>query len=203
MPPRTKYKKSETSRQQVIDAAIATLAKKGFARTSVQDIADAANLSKGAVHYHFESKDDLTQCVLTHCCEVLSARARQAWEAPGPPVERIRNAIAEMWASRRDAGPEIRVISDLMAQGVHEGSLRKPLKAMFRSNREQILEALVNGLSTIGLRPVFAPPVIARLLVGTLDGLALHAVFDPADPADEGELLRALEKAAFALFELA
>src|SRR4029079_16342852 len=54
---RTGYRKSEDSRRLVLDAAIATLAQRGLASTSIQDIADAAGLSKGANQSHFESKD--------------------------------------------------------------------------------------------------------------------------------------------------
>lgn len=202
MKKRAPYKKSEVSRQLVIDAAVQTLAKKGFAQTSVQDIADAAKLSKGAVHYHFESKDELIQCVLGQCCDYLSGRAKAAWEAPGTPAERVRRALEEMWKARRERGPELRVISDLMAQGIHDESLRKPLALMFLRNREEILEAGLRGLLALGLKPKVSAEVIPRLLLATLDGLALHAAFDAPTPAEELETLRALEVATFALFEL-
>ena len=202
MRPRSSYKKSQASRQQVLDAALTTLAKNGFSRTSVQDIADAAGLSKGAVHYHFENKDDLIRCVLEQCCEHLSTRVKAAWEAPGTPVERIRRAIEEMWTARKERGPELRVISDLMAEGVHDEGLRKPLADMFQRNREEILDAGLRGLIAMGLKTKVAPEAIPRLLLGALDGLALHSVFDPAPAAEEAETLKALEILALALFEL-
>ncbi len=202
MTTRSKYKKSEESRQQVLDAAIATIARKGFSQTSVQDVADTAKMSKGAVHYHFDSKDDLIQHVLTQCCEALSSRVRTAWESPGTPMERIRRAVEEMWATRKEAGVEIRVISELIAQGVHDEKLRKPLAQMFRSNREEILDACVNGLVAMGLRPKVPPAIIPRLLLGAIDGLALHAVFDPPPPEEEAEMIKAIEVVAFGLFEL-
>src|SRR5262245_42038719 len=110
---RVGYKKSEASRRQVLDAAIAVLAVKGLATTSVQDIADAAGVSKGAVHYHFESKDDLYEHVLVRCCEALEGRVVAVFEQPGLPTERIHRVLAEMWAVRRDGAPEIRVLTEL------------------------------------------------------------------------------------------
>ena len=79
---------------------------------------------------------------------------------------------------------------------------RNPKPAPGLPNREQILDALVNGLVTVGLKPRVPPPIIARLLLGALDGLALHAVFDRPSREEESEMLGALERAAFALFEL-
>ena len=92
---RTRYKKSEVSREQVLQAAIDTLAAKGYAHTSVGDIAERAGMSKGSVLYHFESKDDLITHVLHACIVRIGAPVRAAWERPGvSSTERIAGAIA-------------------------------------------------------------------------------------------------------------
>jgi hypothetical protein len=54
----------------------------------------------------------------------------------------------------------------------------------------------------MGLHPRVSPRALARLLMGALDGLALHHLFDPATPEDEAEVLRAAELMAMSLFEL-
>jgi hypothetical protein len=107
-----------------------------------------------------------------------------------------------MWASRRERTPEFKVISDLMAQAVHDESLRVSVARMFQRNREELVDAGLRGLLALGLRPKVSEAVIPRLLLATLDGLALHAVFDPMEPAEEAETLRALELIAVSLFEI-
>jgi AcrR family transcriptional regulator len=199
---KTEYKKSETSRQQVVDAAIRTLAKRGFANTSVGDIADACGMSKGVVHYHFKSKDDLIGRVLVECNARMSARVRAAWDAPGAPTERIRKVLREMWAARTDGSPEMRVISDLTAAGVHDPVLRKALSEMFHRARQELVDEFVASFTSIGLKPKVPPQVIPRLVIATLDGLGLHQLFDPPPEEDEREIFRALEVIAFSLFEL-
>ena len=198
---RGSYKKSEISRQQVLDAAIRALAERGYARTSVSDIAAQAGMSKGAVHYHFDSKADLIAQVLEHCADAMRARVRAAWAAPGEPHERIRRALSEMRKSRSKAEPELRVLADLMAQGLHDPALKEPLAAMFEANRKEVVEQLLASLSALGLKPKIAPHIMPRLLLGTLDGLALHDFFDPPDEADQAETQRALEMIALSLFE--
>src|SRR5689334_4452583 len=94
------YDKGKGSQERVLDAAIATLASRGIGRTSVQDIADAARMSKGAVHYHFDSKEELYERVLTRCCEALTQRVQRAFEEPGAPLDRVRRAMTEMWIAR-------------------------------------------------------------------------------------------------------
>jgi AcrR family transcriptional regulator len=199
---KNEYKKSETSRTQVVDAAIRTLAKRGFGHTSVSDIADAAGMSKGVVHYHFKSKDDLIGRVLAECNARMSARVRAAWDEPGSATDRIRRVLRVMWTSRTDGSPEMRALSDLMAAGVHDPNLRKALAAMFHASRQELVDELVASFTSIGLRPKVPAHVIPRLLIATLDGLGLHHMFDPPDEADEREIFRALEVIAFSLFEL-
>jgi TetR/AcrR family transcriptional regulator, transcriptional repressor of aconitase len=50
-------------RRQILDAAHAVFTERGFARTSMDDVARAANLSIGAVYRYFPGKDDLILAV--------------------------------------------------------------------------------------------------------------------------------------------
>lgn len=202
MPRPRRYKKSEASRRQVLDAAIGALAEQGFARTSVSDIAARAGMSKGAVHYHFRRKADLIAQVLERCLTVTHERLREAWEGEGSPTDKIRRALREMRQRWRDGGPELRVMADLMAQGVHDEKLRAPVAHMFQKTRGQLVEQLIDNLTDMGLKPRIPVHIIPRLLLATLDGLALHDFFDPPSDEDHEQILRAIEVIAFSLFEL-
>jgi AcrR family transcriptional regulator len=196
------YDKGKGSQERVLDAAIATLAKKGYADTSVQDIADAARMSKGAVHYHFESKDELYERVLARCCEVLANRIHRVLEEPGTPMDRVRRAMVEMWAARRDGAPEVRVLSELFIMARQNPTTRRALAAALRDSRKQIVEIGFARLLELGLRPKMPLDVAARLLLATLDGLALHHGVDPIGPEEEVELLQAIETSMMAVFAL-
>lgn len=50
-------------RAQILDAMYAVIAKNGAANASISDIADAAGVARGALHYFFSSKDEIT-CAL-------------------------------------------------------------------------------------------------------------------------------------------
>ena len=199
---RSGYKKSEVSQLQLLEAAAITIAKKGLAQTSVQDIADAAGVSKGVVHYHFESKDDLIIQVLDHACARITARIRGVFELPGPPLERVRRAIAEMWALRAEGGPEIRVFIEVMVRAVHDEPLKKAVGEALRQARNQVIDVGLHGLVDLGLKPRVPIDVIPRMLMGALDGLAIHNLFDPATPEEVQAMLLAIERITLALFEL-
>ena len=50
---------SEKTRQRLLDAAFDVFTRKGFMRTTLNDIARAAGVTRGAVYWHFKDKTDL------------------------------------------------------------------------------------------------------------------------------------------------
>ncbi|NMB83912.1 TetR/AcrR family transcriptional regulator [Candidatus Roizmanbacteria bacterium] len=48
-----------TTRQAIVRAAEKIFARDGFTSASIDDVAEAANIAKGTVYYHFRSKDEL------------------------------------------------------------------------------------------------------------------------------------------------
>ncbi len=51
------------TRKQILDAALRLFSERGFARTSVRDIAEAAGITDAAIYYHFASKRDLFEAL--------------------------------------------------------------------------------------------------------------------------------------------
>ena len=86
------YAKTERSAAQIVAAATRVLARQGYARTSLLDIAREAGMSKGALHYHFPSKEELVSKVLESALESIANRTLDAWVASsGDPIQDIRS----------------------------------------------------------------------------------------------------------------
>ena len=88
--------KSERTRQRILDAAARTFRDKGFAGTTLNDIAVAAGLRAGSIYYHFDSKERLLEEVLDIGIARVSAAVERAIEALPPetsPADRIRTGI--------------------------------------------------------------------------------------------------------------
>ena len=58
MPRKTKQE-TELTRRRILDVALDVFAEKGYSRTSLQEIADRAGFTRGAVYWHFKNKADL------------------------------------------------------------------------------------------------------------------------------------------------
>ena len=71
------YAKSAVSSQQIIDAAIRVLARRGYARTSLLDIAKEAGVPVGNVYYYFKTRDELGDAVIAaRMAQFAGLRAR-------------------------------------------------------------------------------------------------------------------------------
>jgi len=80
---------AEATRRAVLAAARSLFGKKGYAQTSVDEIADAARVTKGAVYHHFAGKEALFRAVLAEVEAEAEARAAGAGDPEGPPIDQI------------------------------------------------------------------------------------------------------------------
>lgn len=82
-------------RQQLIESTIESIAKRGFAETTMADVAEGAGLSRGIVNFHFVSKEMLLNETLHHLAKEYREVWRRALERAGSaPVERLKALIA-------------------------------------------------------------------------------------------------------------
>jgi AcrR family transcriptional regulator len=61
---RASHPKSAITRQRILDAAARAFSLKGYAATTINDIALTAEMQGGSIYYYFESKDEILQEVL-------------------------------------------------------------------------------------------------------------------------------------------
>jgi AcrR family transcriptional regulator len=74
----------ETRQQQLIEATIDSLAKRGYSETTMADVADGAGLSRGIVNFHFESKEKLLISTLQFMSDEYANHWNAALEKAGP-----------------------------------------------------------------------------------------------------------------------
>jgi AcrR family transcriptional regulator len=92
-PRRTQAERSETTRKQLLDAAVKLIRKNGFGGLRTIEVADLAGVSRGALMHHFPSKHELVVAVLTYVNEITftqsARRAQTARHDGGDPIESI------------------------------------------------------------------------------------------------------------------
>jgi len=79
----------EATRHAVLAAARSLFGQKGYAQTSVDEIAAAARVTKGAVYHHFASKVALFRAVYAEVEAEAQARTAEAVDPNGSPIDQI------------------------------------------------------------------------------------------------------------------
>ena len=79
----------EATRRAVLAAARASFGTKGYAQSSIDEIAAAARVTKGAVYHHFAGKEALFRAVWSEVEAGATARAASAGDPEAPPIEQL------------------------------------------------------------------------------------------------------------------
>lgn len=97
--------RQDNRRVQLLDAAAALFAERGYHATSMRDIAKAVDMLSGSIYYHFESKEDMLLAVYTEAAARVAERVDQAVAGESDPWRRLEAASAahlEMLIKVRD-----------------------------------------------------------------------------------------------------
>src|SRR6478609_5401496 len=89
----TKAQRAADSNDAILDAAAQLFRAQGFAATTVRDIARAADILPGSLHYRCASKEELLVALMERAIDRLMAGVLEAIVEGQDPVERMRLAI--------------------------------------------------------------------------------------------------------------
>ncbi|MGB2939135.1 MAG: TetR family transcriptional regulator [Candidatus Dormiibacterota bacterium] len=171
-------------RAQIIDAATTVIANRGYAHTSLKDIADAAGVTPALIYHYFDSKEDLLLATMAAVQENLHRAVDAARERETEPFERIAVTVDEA-AAQFDLHPEFfRLIYDMYSAGLSQPSLRKKGLEMLEHGIQRQVEqirAYYNELG--GVEPPVPAEDLAGAIVAAVDGIAVSATVRGVDPA--------------------
>jgi AcrR family transcriptional regulator len=192
-------REKEQRRNDILDAAEKVFFDKGINLATMDDVAEAAELSKGTLYLYFKSKEELFTVITCRALTLLKSMFEKAVNQPITGIEKVR-AIGEAYyrysqkysdyfhmilhyeSSQLDQsaqqaflqechryGQEVmKVVTDAVASGVNDGSMRSdldPLRTAF----------LLQGLST----------GIIQLIAREKDHIKELAMFNAEDLMDD------------------
>jgi AcrR family transcriptional regulator len=76
---------ADSTKQALLDAAETAFVERGFAATSLDDVAAAARVTKGALYHHFENKQRLFEAVFLQLEDAMVAKTAEAATAKRDP----------------------------------------------------------------------------------------------------------------------
>ena len=81
------------TRDGILEEAARIFSEKGFHATSMQDIAEAVNLQKASLYYHFDSKQEILIALLDHALDLINTRLELVLAQSLSPDEKLRQAM--------------------------------------------------------------------------------------------------------------
>src|SRR5450755_1542416 len=136
-----------TNREALLESAITSLQRKGYAGTTARDVADGAGVSLGAIGYHFGSVQELLDAALAEAVRRWFAPLIGLLSRPQPPLtlERLGPALDGLLDTL--AGHRPLVIAYFEALLRAERSV--PLRAALAADLDTFRQALTGGIQAV------------------------------------------------------
>jgi AcrR family transcriptional regulator len=166
----------QRTRQRIVDAALKTLKKEGFAGTTSRAIARTGGFNQALIFYHFGSLDGLLLAALDRTSEERLERYRNAVEEAAT-AEELAEVAASIYAEDRDRG-HMTVVSQMVAGSVARPELAREVVARMEPWIELCEEALRKALASSPAREVVPLRDLAYAIVTFYLGLNLLTHLD-------------------------
>ena len=105
--------RSEATRRKIIDSAVELFNEIGYAAAGLADIIERAEMTKGALYYHFDSKEALATAIIEEGSANLDSAFRSITESSAPALESIIHGafvVADQLSADKVARTGIRLI---------------------------------------------------------------------------------------------
>lgn len=177
---------SPDTRDRILAAAGQVFARKGFRAASLDEVAQDAGLTKGAIYWHFESKNELFFALLDHKFVQNTAPVPEELRAAAAIAD-PRTALVFLLKSnfaRLRADPDWpRLYLEFIAQA-RDDNLRARL-AQFHEASLTLVATYIRGMQDAGLAPqTQQPETLAIFWSALFDGLLLAWLIDPHTDLD-------------------
>ncbi len=137
--------KSARARKSICEAAIHCLAKQGYAETSINRVVEQAGVSKGALQYHFPSKEDL----MTETARYLLRRPlRYADRVREAPPRGARDTLRDQWKHMIDTDA-YRALLEILMSARTDRVLQKRIASELEASIKEIDAHLLQAHSKL------------------------------------------------------
>ena len=161
----------ERRRAQIVEAATSLVARQGFARTVVRDIAGEADISVGLVYEYVRSKEDILFLIYEHWSGVWRDGLEKALAQSQEPLARIEDAV-NFLVGTSHRHPEVTQI--FYREGGHLSDQGRELaKQAERQMLDQFLGPIDEAVSSGLLRPGTDASMVAVSLILMCHGYVL------------------------------
>ena len=177
---------AEATRHALLDAAEQLFQARGVSRTTLQDIANAAGTTRGAIYWHFQDKADLFNAMM----ERATLPLERGFPDPDAPVEQLPDTLRALREGMRHVlqliatDERLRRVFEVVSLQVEYHAEMDAVRERHLRVREHYLALTRQMLDVAATRAgvkLAVPPAIAALgLHALIDGIKRNWLLDPA-----------------------
>jgi AcrR family transcriptional regulator len=162
-----KEREKERRREEILDAAQRVFVEKGLTTATVDDIAIAAELSKGTLYLYFESKEDIYIALMMRGLRLLYSMFNNIISVETSVVKilhRMEEAYTEFFNTQRNY---FRMLDSAFRPNVHKEvseEMRRTYTTQSQKNWEQIIDLFNRGVREKKIRNDINPVDMAIII---------------------------------------
>jgi TetR/AcrR family transcriptional regulator, transcriptional repressor for nem operon len=175
---RRRTRDPERTREHLLQAAFREVYRYGFQSAGIDTILAATNVTKGALYYHFESKEALGYAIVE---EIVSKLTRDRWMLPlqrnqdNDAIDTLIGIVRAIPHRPRDVKAGCPLVNLAQEMSQLDEQFRKRLERIFHAWQEGIAMALRRGQSQGTVRRELVPEETASLLIAMVEGYEVLA----------------------------
>src|SRR5215471_8595101 len=168
----------ERTRERLLQAGFREVYRSGFQSASIDTILAATNVTKGALYYHFDSKEDLGHAIIE---EIVAEMTRDRWLRPlqrskdKDPIDALISTVQAIPARPRDIKGGCPLVNLAQEMSQLDEQFRKRLERIFHAWQEGIATALRRGQSQGTVQRDLVPEETASFLIAMVEGYEVLA----------------------------
>ncbi len=185
----TRAEQTERNREQLLEAALTVFLKQGYARATLDAIAEEAGFSKGVVYSQFESKADLFLALLEGRIEERAAEnERIVGDLAG--ADAIRALLVTFDRNRPERAGWAQLLLEFRVHAGRDPELNRRYAAAHAGTLDRLASLLSEIHDRSGLVPASPPRSMAEWMMAYGSGLTLERMANPrALDGDANEML--------------
>jgi AcrR family transcriptional regulator len=159
-------------RQAILEAAIVVFAQHGFDAATTDNIARAAELSKGGLYWHFKSKDDILAAILIQLFDQELGVLQQLLAAEGAVAPRLRQLVAHGVGAVQQLEALLPVMLEFYALAARKSDVRQFLQRYYQRYHQLLAQLFEQGFARGEFHHGTAEAA-AITLIAQLEGMGL------------------------------
>lgn len=165
--PRMRGNRPAYTTETLLEVAVTVFTERGYDRTSMEDLATAAGLSKSSIYHHVQGKEELLALALDRALDALFAVLAQPQATTGPAVDRLTQVVRGTVNALIDELPYVTLLLRV------RGNSPTELAALTRRRRfDQLVATLVHDAQQQGdVAAEVDAATATRLIFGMINSL--------------------------------